>query len=139
MEDDYNEVKKNWWSRNWKWFVPTGCVSLLLIFVLCIVGVFYEMTNVIEKSDAYKGAIVEVQHNKLAAEKLGSEIKSNGMTSGSININNNTSNCDVKIPVKGSKGTGTLYVVAHKRDKWTYDELSIHIDATNEDIDLLKK
>ena len=24
------QSNKNWWSRNWKWFVPTGCLTIVL-------------------------------------------------------------------------------------------------------------
>lgn len=130
MEEDYNNVKTSWWNRNWKWFVPTGCLSLILIFGFFIAGIFFEVTSMIEKSDAYKGAMEEVRKNKLVTEKLGTSIESDGMTSGTINVTNETGNCDVEIPIKGSKGTGILFVVAHKKGKWTYDVLSVRVNAT---------
>lgn len=138
MEEDYNNVKTSWWNRNWKWFVPTGCLSLILIFGFFIAGVFFEVTSMIEKSDAYKGAMEEVRKNKLVTEKLGTSIESDGMTSGTINVTNETGNCDVEVPIKGSKGTGILFVVAHKKGKWTYDVLSVRVNATQEEINLLK-
>ncbi|WP_264536833.1 cytochrome c oxidase assembly factor 1 family protein [Flavobacterium sp. N1736] len=139
MEDDYTEVRKNWWERNWKWFVPTGCLSLLVLFGLFIAGIFFGVTSIMKDSDAYKGAMTAVQHNKVVIEKLGNPIESDGMVSGSINVSNDTGNCDIQIPIKGSKGTGTLFVVATKRGSWKYDELSVYIKATKEEIDLLKK
>ncbi|WP_428231615.1 hypothetical protein [Flavobacterium sp.] len=57
MEDDYVEVRKSWWERNWKWFVPTGCVSLLLIFIVFIASIFFGVTSMMKDSDAYKGAM----------------------------------------------------------------------------------
>jgi len=30
----------NWWSRNWKWFVPTGCLTLILLFSLFLALIF---------------------------------------------------------------------------------------------------
>ena len=139
MEDDYTEVRKNWWDRNWKWFVPTGCLSILVLFGLFIAGIFFGVTSIMKDSDAYKGAMTAAQHNKIVIEKLGNPIESDGMVSGSINVNNDTGNCDIQIPIKGPKGTGTLFVVATKRGKWKYEELSVYIKATEEEIDLLKK
>jgi len=139
MEDDYTEVRKNWWDRNWKWFVPTGCLSILVLFGLFIAGIFFGVTSIMKDSDAYKGAMTAAQHNKIVIEKLGNPIESDGMVSGSINVNNDTGNCDIQIPIKGSKGTGTLFVVATKRGKWKYEELAVYIKATEEEIDLLKK
>ena len=139
--EDSNEliVRKNWWDRNWKWFVPTGCLSLLVLFGLFIAGIFFGVTSMMKESDAYKGAMTELQHNKIVKEKLGNSIEADGMVSGNINIHNNTGNCDLQIPVKGSKGKGTLFVVAEKKGKWKYSEMSVYIEATDEEIDLLAK
>jgi len=139
MEDDYVEVRKSWWERNWKWFVPTGCVSILLIFVVFIASIFFGVTSMMTNSDAYKSAMTETQKNKLVIEKLGTPIEDDGMTSGSINMTNDTGNCDLQIPIKGPKGKATLFVVAEKRGTWKYSEMKVFIKATKEEIDLLKK
>ncbi|CAA9198904.1 hypothetical protein FLA105534_02342 [Flavobacterium bizetiae] len=139
MEDEYVEVRKSWWERNWKWFVPTGCVSILLIFVVFIASIFFGVTSMMTNSDAYKGAMIEAQKNKQVIEKLGSPIEDDGMTSGSINTTNDSGNCDLQIPIKGPKGKATLFVVAQKKGTWKYSEMSVLIKNTNEEIDLLKK
>lgn len=139
MEDDYVEVRKSWWQRNWKWFVPTGCVSILLIFVLFIASLFFGVTSLMTNSDAYKRAMTEAQKNKQVIEKLGSPIEDDGMTSGSINTSNDSGNCDLQIPIKGPKGKATLFIVAEKKGTWKYSEMTVLIKTTNEEIDLLKK
>ncbi|CAD5343311.1 hypothetical protein FLA105535_03309 [Flavobacterium bizetiae] len=139
MEDEYVEVRKSWWERNWKWFVPTGCVSILLIFVVFIASIFFGVTSMMTNSDAYKGAMIEAQKNKQVIEKLGSPIEDDGMTSGSINTTNDSGNCDLQIPIKGPKGKATLFVVAQKKGTWKYSEMSVLIKNTKEEIDLLKK
>ena len=139
--EDSNELitRKSWWGRNWKWFVPTGCVGLLLLFVLFIAGIFFGVTSMMTDSDAYKESLMKAQQNKLVTEKLGSPIEADGMTSGSINIHNDTGNCDLRIPIKGTKGKGTLFVAGEKRGSWKYSVMSVYIKATKEEIDLLKK
>lgn len=140
--EDPNELivdKRNWWGRNWKWFVPTGCLSLIVLFALFLVGIFFEVTSIIKDSDAYKESMALVQENKIVKEKLGSPIETDGMVSGSINAMNETRNCDVQIPIKGPKGKGTLFVVGEKRGKWKYSEMSVYIKNTDEKIDLLQK
>ena len=140
MEDDYVEVRKSWWERNWKWFVPTGCVSILLIFVMFIASIFFGVTSMMTNSDAYKGAMTEAQKNKLVIEKLGTPIEDDGMTSGSINTTNNDGgNCNLQIPIKGPKGKATLFVVAEKKGTWKYSEMTVFVKATKEEIDLLKQ
>ncbi|OXA85463.1 cytochrome c oxidase assembly factor Coa1 family protein [Flavobacterium hercynium] len=137
--DDSNElvVKKSWWDRNWKWFVPTGCLSILAFFGLFIAGIFFGITYMFEESDAYKNALNKVQNNPNAIEKLGKPIETDGMASGNIHTSGEAGNCDLQIPIKGSKGKGTLFVVATKRGKWKFEHLSVYIEKTEEEIDLL--
>lgn len=139
MHDDHYQPKQNWWDRNWKWFVPTGCLSLIIIFGLFIGGIFFGVTSMMKDSDAYKESMTAVQNNKLVVEKLGNPIETDGMISGSINTTNNTGECDLQIPLKGPKGKGTLFVIASKRGKWKYEQLSVYIEKTDEEIDLLQK
>ncbi|MCP2026184.1 hypothetical protein L1276_001324 [Flavobacterium sp. HSC-32F16] len=139
MQNDHYQPQPNWWDRNWKWFVPTGCLSLLVIAGLFIAGLYFGITSIMKDSDAYKESMAAVQNNKLVIEKLGSPIETDGMISGNINTTNNTGECDLQIPLKGSKGKGTLFVVAEKRGKWKYSELTVYIEKTEEEIDLLQK
>jgi len=30
------KAKGNWWTRNWKWFVPTGCLTILALFLVFV-------------------------------------------------------------------------------------------------------
>ena len=32
--------RRNWWERNWKWFVPSGCLTLILLGCLFIGLIF---------------------------------------------------------------------------------------------------
>jgi hypothetical protein len=139
MEENDTVIRKSWWDRNWKWFVPTGCLSLLVLLGLFITAVFFGVTSMMKDSDVYKETLTEVKHNKVIIEKLGNPIEADGMTSGNISLSNDTGNCDLQIPIKGSKGKGTIFIVAEKRGTWKYSAKSVYIEATKEEIDLLKK
>lgn len=138
--EDSNELiaRKSWWNRNWKWLVPTGCLSIILLFVLFIVGIFFGVTSMMTDSDVYKEVMTEVQHNTIILQKLGKPIEEDGMTSGNISLSNDTGNCDLQIPIKGSKGKGTIFIVAEKRGTWKYSVKSVYIEKTKEEINLLK-
>ncbi|SHH18690.1 cytochrome c oxidase assembly factor Coa1 family protein [Flavobacterium defluvii] len=139
MNDNDFQPRKNWWDRNWKWFVPTGCLSLIVLFALFIGGIVLGVTSMMKDSDAFKESIAAAQHNKIVVEKLGNPVETDGMISGSINLHNNSGDCDLQIPLKGPKGKGTLFVVATKRGKWNYEQMSVYIEKTKEEIDLLQK
>lgn len=139
--EDSNELiqRKSWLNRNWKWLIPSGCLTLLILFGLFIGGIFYEVTSIIKDSDAYKESMTAVQNNKLVVEKLGSPIETDGMVSGNVTSTNDVRTCDVQVPLKGPKGKATLFVVGEKRGKWKYSEMSVYIENTDEKIDLLQK
>jgi hypothetical protein len=106
---------------------------------LFIAGIFFGVTSMMKDSDVYKQTLTEVQHNKVVIEKLGNHIEADGMTSGNISLSNDTGNCDLQIPIKGSKGNGTIFIVAEKRGTWKYSVKSVYIESTKEEIDLLKQ
>ncbi|WP_281631856.1 cytochrome c oxidase assembly factor Coa1 family protein [Flavobacterium luteolum] len=139
--DDSNELiqKQSWLNRNWKWLIPSGCLTLIILAALFIGGIFYEVTSVLKDSEAYKESMIAVENNKLVVEKLGSPIETDGMVSGVVTSHNDVRACDVQVPLKGPKGKATLFVVGEKRGKWKYSEMSVYIEKTDEKIDLLKK
>ncbi|WP_264551684.1 cytochrome c oxidase assembly factor 1 family protein [Flavobacterium sp. N2038] len=139
--EDSNELiqRKSWWDRNWKWFVPTGCLSIIVLIGLFIAGVFFGVTSMMTESDVYKDSMIAVKNNKIIIEKLGNPVETDGMISGSISTSNNAGNCNLQVPLKGPKGKGTLFIIANKQGKWKYEQLSVYIEKTQEEIDLLQK
>ncbi|RYJ38580.1 Coa1 domain containing protein [Flavobacterium anhuiense] len=139
--EDSNELiqKQSWLNRNWKWLIPSGCLTLIILVALFIGGIFYEVTSVLKDSEAYKESMTALQNNKLVVEKLGSPIETDGIVSGTVTSSNSVRTCDVQVPLKGPKGKGTLFIVGEKRGTWKYSEMSVYIENTNEKIDLLKK
>ena len=60
------------------------------------------------------------------------------MINGAISLKNDNGNADYSVPLMGSKGKGTLFVVAEKFDgEWIYEELYVIIKETQEKINLL--
>lgn len=71
---------------------------------------------------------------------MGEPIEAVGIMQGSINFSNSEGDADIKIPIKGPYGKGTIYVVGEKQnDVWTYSEQEVRIDENNEVIDLLNE
>ncbi|WP_420570792.1 cytochrome c oxidase assembly factor Coa1 family protein [Kordia sp.] len=135
-----HQPRKNWWQRNWKWFVPTGCLSIIALFVIFIIAIFFTVTSFIKKSTPYKDAFDSATTNEYVIEILGKPIEQEGMLQGNISIQNNTGEANISFPVEGPNGSGTVYVVGQKYNgTWTYDKMTIYIDSSNETIDLLQE
>lgn len=127
----------HWWGRNWKWFVPTGCLGMLLLvaaFVFVIVSIVF---GAMKSSDAYKDALAKAKADPRVVKALGSPIKDGFFAGGNINVSGTSGQADMNIPISGPKGKGTIYFVATKfAGKWTFSKLNVEIRNTGERIDL---
>ena len=129
----------SWWKRNWKWVVPVGgCLSLIVIFIMFVGSIFYGVTTALEESQPYEYALEKINQDEEITGVLGSPIEKNGMIQGSYNYSNGNKTADMKIPIAGPNGTGTLFVEATgEGDNWTYNVIRVEI-KDDESIDLLK-
>ncbi len=134
------QPRKNWWQRNWKWFVPTGCLTLIALFVVFIVAIFFTVTSMMKESTPYIESYEAATTNSYVIDRLGKPIEQTGMIQGNISITNNDGEADIYIPLKGPKGEGTIHVIANKYNgNWSYEKMSISIESTKEVIDLLEE
>ena len=131
--------QKSWWGRNWKWFVPTGCLGLALLlagFVALLVVVIF---GAMKSSDVYKDAVAKAGANPAVIDALGSPIKEGMFLSGNTNVNGASGEANLAIPISGPKGKGTIYVAATKSaGQWTYATLAVEVEKTHERIDLIR-
>ncbi|HEV2022139.1 MAG TPA: cytochrome c oxidase assembly factor Coa1 family protein [Terriglobales bacterium] len=128
----------NWWSRNWKWFVPAGCLTLILLFCLFLGLIITIVMGSIKSSDAYKQAVAKARANPTVVEKLGTPIAEGYFVSGNINVENDSGNADLQIPISGPKGKAVIHAVASKSaGKWEYSRLTVTIEGQPE-LDLLE-
>ncbi len=127
-----------WWSRNWKWFVPTGCcLTPLVLGGAVAVFVVLVIFGALKQTDVYKMAVARAKGDPRVIAALGSPIDEGWYLSGTTNVNGGSGNADLSIPISGPKGKGTIYAVATKSaGEWTYSKLVVKIDSTSETIDL---
>src|SRR5437762_14072322 len=79
-----------WWSRNWKWFVPTGCclgtlLGLILavaIFGFSIFAIFSGVSAALKSSEPYKVAVARASADEKVTAALGTPI-TEGFANGS--------------------------------------------------------
>ena len=61
-----------WWQRNWKWFVPVGCLGLLAIFTGFVVLIVAVVFGMIKSSDVYQGTLARARADQAVETALGS-------------------------------------------------------------------
>jgi hypothetical protein len=131
--------KTNWWKRNWKWFVPLGCFSVVVLFVVFVGSVVLIVFSAVKSSDVYKDALARAKAHPAVIEALGSPVTEGFLVSGNTNVNGASGETNLSIPIAGPKGKGTIYVAAKKSlGQWSYSGLVFEIAKTRQRIDLLK-
>ena len=131
--------KPNWWIRNWKWFVPLGCLSVALLFVLFVGSILVIVFSAMKSTDVYKDALARAKAEPTVIEALGSPIKDGFLVSGNTNVNGASGESNLAIPISGPKGNGTIYVSANKSlGQWNYSGMVVEVGRTHQRIDLLR-
>jgi Cytochrome oxidase complex assembly protein 1 len=132
--------KPNWWKRNWKWFVPVGCFTVVLLFMVFVGSILVIVFSAMKSTDVYKEALARAKADPAVIEALGSPIKDGFLLSGNTNVNGAAGESNLAIPISGPKGKGTIYVSANKAlGQWNYSGLVVEIGQTHQRIDLLQK
>jgi hypothetical protein len=130
---------RDWWLRNWKWFVPVGCMGTLVLFVAFVSSVALIVFSAMKSTDVYKEALARAKANSAVIEALGSPIIEGFLVSGNTNVNGASGEANLSIPISGPKGKGTIYVSANKSlGRWNYSGLIVEIGKTHQRIDLLR-
>ena len=130
--------RRNWWKRNWKWFVPLGCFSIALLFVVFVGSVVVIVFSAVKSTDVYKDALARAKSHPALIEALGSPVTEGFLVSGNTNVNGASGEANLAIPVSGPKEKGTIYVAAKKSlGRWEYSGLVLEIANTHQRIDLL--
>lgn len=129
---------RGWWSCNWKWFVPVGCFTFILLFGLFIVSVLALAMGSMKSSDVYRMAMEKAQANPIVASRMGTPLESGFFLSGSINVAGASGKAELTIPVTGPKGKGTIYLEATKfAGEWQFGRLEMGFADGGQRLDLL--
>jgi hypothetical protein len=132
--------KPNWWKRNWKWFVPLGCFTVVLLLFVFAGSIVVIAFSAMKSTDVYKEALARAKTDPAVMEALGSPIKDGVLVSGNSSVNGASGESNLAIPISGPKGKGTIYVSAIKSlGRWNYSGLVVEIGQTHERIDLLQR
>ena len=134
------ENPTTWWQRNWKWFVPVGCLGLLAIFTGFVALLVTIVFGMIKSSDVYKDALAMARAEPAVEMALGTPIEEGLFVMGNINISGSSGQADLAIPISGPHDKGTIYAVAEKSaGQWTFSVLVVEIKTTGDRIDLMEE
>ncbi|HET9285804.1 MAG TPA: cytochrome c oxidase assembly factor Coa1 family protein [Candidatus Angelobacter sp.] len=129
----------SWFSRNWKWFLPTVIVGPILLIVVFVGGLFTVGMSVIKSSEPYQYAVSTAVNDARVTEQLGAPITPGWYAGGRFNASNRSyGDVNLFIPLNGKLRHGTLYVAGVKSaGVWRYQRLQVVIDGKPGSINLL--
>jgi hypothetical protein len=135
------QPQPSWWSRNWKWAAPVGCLVLLLPILAIggfIGGIVAIVFGSIKSTDVAQEALQRAISSPVVIEALGAPVEDGWWVAGQIKTTGPSGYADIMIPLKGSRTQGKLYAVARKSaGRWTYETMEVEVDGQDERIDLL--
>jgi hypothetical protein len=131
------EPPRGWWSRNWKWIVPSGCLGIILLIVGFVFAIIVLVFGAMKSSDVYKTALSAARNNAEVMEALGTPIDDAMLFTGKVSTEGPTGEASLAIPISGPKGKGTIYVEARKSaGRWNFNTLEVEVKETGNRIDL---
>ena len=104
--------EQSWWKKNWKWFLPTFMIMLLLVFGLLLSssvdGNVTDIAQAYSDNSLYEKAIEKAKTNKRVIEVIGElePIDKLAILEGNAIYSNNQNSVELSIRVKGNKGKG---------------------------------
>jgi hypothetical protein len=120
---------RGWWSRNWKWVVPVGCLTPILLVGGCVASIAWFVMSSIKGTDLYTDAVQRAQNDPRVIEALGEPVETGWWVTGNVNIDSNSGTADFAAPLMGTRKHGTLYVKGTREGgEWTYSVMNVAVD-----------
>jgi hypothetical protein len=131
--------QRSWWSRNWKWAAPVGCLGLIGscgCFTVALIALGFASAK---SSTPYEQALSIAKSDSEVQATLGQPIESSFSMQSSIHMGDGQSTAEFSVPLHGSKTDGVLRIEATKSGKdWEYQVLQVEVPG-QEPIDLTDK
>ena len=125
-------TQQNWFSRNWKWFVPALVGSCIAVPVGIVALVVLLVFSAIKNLTPYKVALREVSADQRVVTLIGEPIHAGWWVAGSSEVSGPSGSASLMFPVSGPLGKANIFVEASKAaGVWSYRVLS----AESENID----
>lgn len=122
---------KNWWHRNWKWFIPMLAILVMFTTLISSSEVGTRVADIVKAyvdPNLMSNALSKAQENEKVKELFGTLEPIDGMDimQGIVKYSNNDSTIDIYVHINGSKGNGRMRVFADRnKNKWEYNTIAI--------------
>lgn len=129
--------RRGWWRRNWRWFVPTLFLGLLVLLGICAVIVWWILFGALKSSEPYKMALERVKKHPQVLEQLGEPVEDDDwFPSGQVFTEGDRGEAGLYFHVSGPKGRGLVSAWGNRIEgKWALFQLAVTLtDNTRLDL-----
>lgn len=122
---------KNWWQRNWKWFISIASLFLVFSVLISSSNLGKKLSDIVKAyadPQLIEKALSKAQENEEVVQFLGTlkPLDKMAITQGIINYSNNDRTVDLYVHINGSKANGRMRVFAHwDKSGWKYDTIAV--------------
>lgn len=123
--------QRGWWSRNWKWVVPVGCLGFVASCGCLGAVLLWLGFSSLSKMGAYTEAVALATGDAEVQRALGTPIDPGLPRNSSVNSSNGRTEARFTIPLDGPQADGTLHVDAEQAEggaEWHYRTLSVELE-----------
>jgi hypothetical protein len=138
-QGDSPAPQPSWWSRNWKWVVPVGCLLPLLSCGCLLAVVLGAVGYSLKETGLQEDAVAAARQSTEVRAALGEDVHATGLIpQGEISVQNGRGSASLTVPLAGSRGEGTLRAEALKEgQQWRFTVLQVEVPG-QPPIDLLE-
>jgi len=124
-------------TRPWVW-VGCGCGVLIAGAIAFVAFIVFVVFASFRSAAPYQDGLARARADARVQQALGTPIEAGWFLSGSIHTENRSGDCDISIPLNGTKQKGSLRVVGTRDEgRWTYTKMVVK-PASGAPIDLLE-
>ena len=111
--------------------IVVGVLGVIVVGVIAFaVAIVFVVFGAMKSSDVYQQAFERTKSSTAVRSELGEPIEDGWYVSGNVNTTGDSGHADIRFPVSGPKGSGTVEAVAAKRGGvWVFSRLGVQTDA----------
>jgi cytochrome oxidase complex assembly protein 1 len=122
---------RGWFRRNWKWFIPSAILTVIVVAAVVATGVIAVRVNRYKSSTPYQTALEIVQESPTVQKLLGSPIKdASWIPSGQLEVSQKGGNgtAAFNFTVAGPKGSAVVQTEARMvQGEWNVNDLFVRV------------
>lgn len=124
------QPRKGWWGRNWKWFVPAGCLGVVLLLAGFVAAIVFVVFSAIKSNEVYRNAVEQARANQTVVQEMGEPIEEGWYVKGSVSESGGAGSASLEIPISGPRRAGMIYADAIRdAGEWKYTRLEVGIEG----------